>query len=293
MESKIMEHLSSENELKLLDAVEILDKIVLIGNDVLIKIPTADFQNYTFILINFLQRFNGAFQSISILLNRYKNNPNIETSIGLIIRASLLDCIVLSYIGTYADDLQSDNITNKHKFEEIINEFMSDQLNYVLKHLRLLKKCNQISSYEFQEELNLAYSNFKYLFNLDIIDEANPIENLICKQVKSITHYYTRISSHSLTKDCSKNLYNLYIYYSKYDHFGSMTHFLQSHNIEYNFTRILIALQHLIFGFKSSLNSLQLPNNDSIIKEKKTLEMLEMDFNNIVNWLYTSINDWL
>lgn len=158
---------------------------------------------------------------------------------------------------------------------------MSEQLKFALDHLIFLRSLNQISKIEFQEELNIVHTSFIHLFNSENIDKSDPTKNLIYKKKRSVKEYYKRIQSHSKNKMQSKDLYNLYTYYSKYDHFGSMTHFLQTDNIAFNLTRILISLENMIFGFDESLNTLYSPV-DIFKKEKEVLETLKNQFENLI-----------
>src|ERR1035437_9287283 len=104
-----MDKLSNENESKLSIAIPLIDKVVNVGMDALEKFPTAEYKIEVFVFINYLERFVYNLDSINILLKNYQKKFYVETSIGIILRANLLDFMAITYLSSYQADIKSEN----------------------------------------------------------------------------------------------------------------------------------------------------------------------------------------
>lgn len=265
-----MDTLSPENEAKLLKATELIDQIILIGKSALEKFPTDNYDLIVFAFINYLDRFTHNFEAINILLKEYKMKPNIETSIGLTIRASLLDFLVITYLSTYQADITSRNDKeNEAKFKKKFDGLMAEQIHYTFKYLKLAKEIGQIKNEEYAEAVTNTCYTYRFLFKNSTIDFKNPEKNLINTDLRSVKDYFKRIHNHPLTKKFSI-VYDLYTYYSKYEHFGIMTHFIQRQGVDNDFETMIASMKYMTRGIGSSFAYLSYP----IEKLKDEIELL-------------------
>lgn len=267
-----MDKISIENEKKLLDTINLIEQIAAIGKSALNKFHTNSYDLIVFARINYLERFTHNFEAINILLREYKDKPNIETSIGLTIRASLLDFITIAYLDTYIMD------GNQAKVDEVFEGLIADQMHNTIKYLKLSRDTGLITNEDYKKAIENCWYTYNFFFIDKIVDYDNPEKKLISSKLKSPTQYFKRIQNHSGTKPFSK-AYDLYTYYSKYEHFGILTHFMQRQGINNNFETMMEAMRYMILGIGACFTFLNETKN--LIIEKQRLEILKKDFNNL------------
>jgi hypothetical protein len=275
-----MNKLTVENETKFSEAINLIDKIVEVGKSALKKFPTDDYELIVFTFINYLERFTHNLEAINILLREYIGKPNIETSIGLTIRASLLDFITITYLSTYqADVFSKDDKENEAKFNKQFDGLMADQIHNTIKYLKLTRDVGLITKDDYKKAIENSWHAYSFLFVDKVVDYENPEKKLISKEIKSPKQYFKRIHSHPLTKKFSM-VYDLYTYYSKYEHFGIMTHFMQRQGVNNDFETMIASLKYMTRGIGASFAFLSYPV-DKLQVEKDAMEILQNDFDKL------------
>jgi len=275
-----MDKLTLETEAKLLEAIGYIDKVVAVGKSALEKFPTGDYDLLVFTFINYLERFTHNLEAVNILLREYKDKPNIETSIGLTIRASLLDFMTITYLSTYqADILSKDDKENEAKFNKQFDGLMTDQIHNTIKYLKLTRDVGLITKYEYNVAIENSWHTYGFLFTDKTVNYENPESKLISKEHKSPKQYFTRIHNHPLTKKFSM-VYDLYTYYSKYEHFGIMTHFMQRQGLNKDFEMMIASMKYMIRGIGASFSYLSHPG-DKLKIEKEAMDELQNNFDKL------------
>ncbi|MBK9801301.1 MAG: hypothetical protein IPP56_16795 [Bacteroidetes bacterium] len=269
-----MKSLSAANELRLERVIQHLDKIVLCGNSALKEFPSGHYSLLEFSYINFLGRFTFNFDSINILLRHYKERPNIETSIGLIIRSSLLDFMIVTYLATYHADNNSKE--GEDNFDKQFDGFMADHIHNTIKYLKVSRNTGLISESIYKQAIENSWHTYHFLFTDTLIDYENPESKLISKEFKSPKHLFMRIHSHPLTKRFSK-VYDFYTYYGKYEHFGIMTHYMQRQGINKDFNTMIGSLKYMVIGLQTTLTLLS-AYTGKLTEERKLLIQLQNEF---------------
>lgn len=272
-----MNKLSEENEFKLEQIIELIDKIVLNGDSGLKEFPSDHYELLPFTYINFLGRFTFNFDSINILLRQYKVKQNVEISIGLIIRACLLDFMIVTYLSTYHADSTSQE--SEDNFDKQFDGFIADQIHNTIKYLKVTKNTGLISQTDYRAAIESLNHTYKFLFKDEIIDYENPENKLISKEFKSPKYLFMRIHSHPLTKKYSK-VYDYYTYYGKYEHFGIMTHYIQRQGIDNDFETMTVALKYMVLGMLTTMTLLSF-NSDKLKEQRKILLQLQHEFEKI------------
>ena len=271
------EKLTTESEQRLLTAITLTQQTVKVGVSALNKFPTADYEMLVFTFINYLERFTYSLESIEILLSNFKKKPNVETGIGLIIRASLLDFMTINYLSTYQAEITDENPDAQEEFDKQFDALVSDQMHNTIKYLELMKEHRQINQQEFEQTIQNLNHTYSFLFTG--LDLNNPISTLKTKMFKSPKQIFTRIHTHPLTKKFSM-VYDLYTYYSKYEHFGIMTHFMQRQNINQDLDRIIWSISYIIRGLGATFAYLSYPL-DKLQGEKEALGKLQIEFDKL------------
>ncbi len=272
------DNLTIESKQQLSNAIPLINQIKKVGISALRKLGTAQYAMHDFTYINFLERFAYSLESIEILLQHYEKKPNVETSIGLTIRASLLDFITISFLHSHYTDIIPDNPNARQEFNNLLEDFQSDQIRYTITYLELMKKSKEIT----QDQFELAITNIHkdYNFAFDRLDLKKPASALKSKGFKSVTGMFLRMKEHPSTTHHAM-VYDVYIYYSKYEHYGIMTHFMQRHSINEDVERIIWSIDKIVFGMGLCLAYLNNPLY-KIDSEVKHLKILASQFKNLV-----------
>lgn len=268
-----MNKLSNENEEKLKNAILLLDKMIATGNSALNKFPTDQYELIVFTFINYLERFVFNLDSIKILLQHYKIKPNVETAIGLIIRASLLDFMTIAYLSSYQADIKSkDDKEGEEKFNKQFDGLISDQIFNTIKYLKLTRDIGLITQSDYKTALENSWHNYSFVFTDTTIDYEKPEKKLISREHKSPKELFTRIHNHPLTNKFSI-VYDLYTYYSKYEHFGIMTHFIQRQGLDNDFTTMITAMKYMVRGIGASFAFLSYPTDKLVVEREQILKL--------------------
>lgn len=252
------------------DIANHVDKIYELSKKSLRKFPTDSYELVVFTFINYLERFTYSLESIEILLRVMPKKPNVETSIGLIIRSSLLDFMTVGYLTTYYAD---ESINKTGNSDEGFHAVLTDQVRHVLKDIKLYKGSQMITSSEYDEMVTAIKNNYSFLFKDDIEENQSIDDSLITSKHISPRGMFQRMRNHHLTSKHS-DVYDLYLYYSKYEHSGIMTHFMQRQGFDLDIERIKISLQYILIGIGSVFSFLCYPE-DKLIEERDQLKKFQ------------------
>lgn len=234
-----------ENRLKLL--IEINGEIICIANAAKDKIPEDNYPLINYVFIGFFNRFIDTLVSTNILLRHYKEKRNVETSIGLTFRASLLDFMTVVYFGTYEQEINVEKPETQEKFDEVLTNFICDQLKYTIKHIELVYNSQIITFAEYSNMIKNFYDKHNAFFTH--FDEKNLCTCLKGKKF-SVINVFNRIHQDKKLKHFS-SVYDYYTFYSKYDHFGILTNPMQNIPISEEFARIRLSYNYIYQGLIS------------------------------------------
>lgn len=234
--------LDDEKKLKLL--IQLNDEVISIANEAKYKIPEDDYPLLDFVWIGFFNRFIDTLVSTNILLQYYKEKRNVETAIGLTFRASLLDFMIAVYFGTYESEIDDKKPETRKRLDDVLTNFICDQLKYTIKHLELAHKLQVITYQQYSIGLKNFFEKHKIFFTH--FDEKNLTSCLKGKKF-TVTEVFNRIHQDKQLKHLSE-VYDYYIFYSKYDHFGILTNSMQSMSITEEFARIRLIYDYIYKG---------------------------------------------
>ena len=217
-----------------------------------------------FCLAIFLERYSDNSRSLSGLIKSLNLYPHIETSIGLILRCCLLDFIIINYLVIVAKTKGKASITKelyKLLFDNIANSV------FVLKTYRDTKYLSK-KDYKIRiDSLKSQCSN--YLTALEI-EDLESIPNRV--KFPSPIKMFRKVQ---LDKEYKKNSYafELYDWYSKYDHFGILSYALPRWSSTKNILRIKQSISYLLKGMAFTL--ILLEEQESSDKLLKLIDYLD------------------
>ena len=219
-----------------------------------------------------IERLNYASIGLKNLLCDIFSTPQVEYSCGIILRSVLLDyMIVLNALIKIAN-----SSTDKAIHEELnlfCTEILSESVNHTLKDISKLKLSN--------EDLKLFYKNFAKMYS-DCLEPYNndgtfPVSKI--RNTFSPGKLFEKIYSDKDFRQYS-NVYQAYLFYSKYDHFGRMYYDFRRHSLSDRIYRLNESSKVFpkIIQFISTILFI-LYNDDEVVK-RQFKEMQEYIRNN-------------
>ncbi len=216
---------------------QVTDEIYLKSKNHLSLQNTIGFKNLEKILgVLILERIVGNLNSTRLLLSELWDNPNIEPSIGLILRNNLSLCkIVFKH-----SELIDNNVNLDNFYRTVFGENIQRTIKYV--------KRNHTQE-ELQPYLEVIKKNNAFLLNRTGLDIYN-IENEKFDLKFNLSEKFN-------------SLENLFIAFSKYEHFGLNTIILQGNSEwENKLERIKIAIHYSLQGIMTCLIMLEVVDDD-------------------------------
>jgi len=268
--------LSSENLARNRQAIELINNTLMLGYSVIGKFQEAYFDLATFSCMDYVERIHNALESIKILLSVFPFQPRIETSLGLTLRASLLDFMTIVYWASYDTDQTVSPEESGQNLNNQIEVIASDQIKYTLSYLKNMKEVGYVSAIQYNTCLQNLYKNFDFLFTFN--SESNEHELKHKKGISTVKMFH-RIKSQPLTSKFAL-AYDLYMYYSKYEHHGLMTHFMQRENLNQDHDRVIYSIQYILRGYGFLLHFLNDPP-DKFETEINQLSIISDEFDKL------------
>jgi hypothetical protein len=224
----------------------IRDRIQTIVDKIYIKAKNhlSSFNNYEFISIEkilgvlILERIIGNLNSIKFLLDKLWCNPDVEPSIGLIMRNNLSLCKIIFK--------QKELIDRNENLETFYKVVFGENIQRTIKQIK-----KHHTQKEIQPHLDIIKKKFAFLLKETKIDIDN-IENEKLEFKLNLTEKFS-------------SLENLFMALSKYEHFGLNTIILQG-NDEWNekLERFEISVHYSLQGILICLLTLEIIDNELI-----------------------------
>ncbi|WP_031425415.1 hypothetical protein [Flavimarina sp. Hel_I_48] len=224
--------LTELNENKLIQIRIHLKNIIKEGSQ-LIEENSSHFNIYQ----SLFRRYIYAFESLIILTKDFDHTKTHRAqSIAVILRANLLDTLIIIYLKTFQFEKERGADIEKVKYQNEIDKLYSEQIRRFITISEPDKKIPTYNHKKFCEMVDKIRKTFDYLFNDEIdIDYNKPSKSMKFKSSDDITNKIIRkrLDNYSAQlKDYNYlQIFSLYDIYSKYDHFG-----VASMTLEYNTT---------------------------------------------------------
>ena len=199
------------------------------------------------------KRYIYNFESVSVLLKDFDvNKKHRILPISIVLRASLLDYLTTLYLITFQAEKKIKGKLDK-EYKIVVDKLMSEQIRRIISVNENDKKTKFYNYNEHCQTVDLLKVKFPYLFDQNIeIDYNKPSKSLIYNINDDIKPGTIRKRlddiSNQLENIHYEDVFYLYDLYSKYDHFGTISIFLENINIDLVCSNILGALFHISEG---------------------------------------------
>lgn len=183
----------------------------------------------TFCLI-MIDRLNLVCEGINECFDHYNENNKIEFTIGLSLRAVLLDYLITMVAH---NQLKEDKEAGKSNFDignklnRYCQGYLSEGIQKTFNHINLIGE--EIDASEKAQVYSALYYSNPNLFHTYHHDGSEP--KLIYTSTLQNKQLFEKIRNSKTFKKVAW-VYHSYLYYSKYDHFGNMYYQLsRNHNV--------------------------------------------------------------
>lgn len=199
------------------------------------------------------KRFIFSFESLNVLLKDYNTNKRFrEHPMAIVLRAGLLDYLLVLYLGTYQAEKKLDP-EFKSTYNEVIDRLVSEQIRRIINVNEKDKKYHFYNHSEHCQNVELLKQSYSHLFDSKIpIDYNKPGKSLIYNQKDDINNKTIRKRldsvSHRLQNIRYEDAFYMYDLYSKYDHFGTASMLLEFTDVDTVSTNILGSIFHICEG---------------------------------------------
>ncbi|RXK86871.1 hypothetical protein [Filimonas effusa] len=168
-----------------------------------------------------IERLHAASTGLSILIREFPNNSRVDFSCGIIVRAIFLDYLIMLNAIVILAKNENDLISCEEEIKKYCLLMLSDSVNHTLKHFKSLEG-NIPQNIMSNMYINLVNAN-PTCFEDYTGDGSQPVPKATGYK-KPHDLYLTLLKEPGFEKYVSA--YDVYTYYSKYDHFGGMNYSL-------------------------------------------------------------------
>ena len=178
--------------------------------------------------LGLLRRLEHGSISLKILLEQFQPIPEVDFSAGLIIRAIYLDMLIsLNYYKVLKDGLNNKLSEHdlKNKVDLYCKTVLADGLDQTSKYLEQAVSFGFKTAKELREVFNVFAKSYPTYFKDHPGDGSKP--KSIFPKADSPTKLFKKLADDVEMRDIS-GIYDGYLYYSKYDHFGEL--YFDTHN---------------------------------------------------------------
>jgi hypothetical protein len=180
----------------------------------------ADLTQNQLFAIGLLERLRDASFNLKLTLQNIKQTPELEYSAALTVRSILLDSLIGLSVLKHLVTAEENNATDE-EIENIATEnsqqYLADGLNITLNYFEQAKSFGLVK----EDDVKLLYNNlvkkYSFYFNEHNLDGSRP--KVRFKRPPTNFELFKTLAENTDFNELSK-IYDAYLFYSKYDHFG-------------------------------------------------------------------------
>ncbi len=235
------------------------------------------------------KRYIYCFESINLFLQDFNvSKIHRAHSIGIILRASLLDYLTTLYILTFQAEKKNGKKDGEIAYQNVINKLISEQLRRFLTVSESDKKLPSYNRKDFIKTVDSYHNIFPYLFdNSRPIDYNKPSKSMIYNSSDDIKPRIILKRLNSYPKESIKlnykEVYGLYDIYSKYDHFGIASMALEHLTINEICQNMFWSIFHLTDGLSFCVDIMKQETGS-----KSNFDKMFKEFDYLRGTIYTS-----
>jgi len=220
-------------------------------------------------IIGLLQRLKHTSTQLKITFRNIVTIPELEFSAGISVRALLFDTLIA--LNLYKILAEAENAgTSQKEIEEIAKKYciqmLADGLTTTINYAELSKNVGFID----EAKLKVSYNNFAISYKDYLEDHLGDGSKpkVKFKKAPKTTELFIQLAMTTELKEISK-IYDAYVFYSKYDHFGILYFDILKISLEDRFIHLKKSIRILV-GHQVNLFSIlnKFSNGDKFVEEQ-------------------------
>lgn len=282
-----MKPLTLELQTKLYQLIELLENITPIGRLTLEGFPIDHFKDPMYIRVNLFHRYINRIEVMIPLMKKWEQNPDIEDSIGIIMRACLVDVISQFYLEDIHSKVNTCPSIEETEYLQVAKDLLADHLFSGMKYLKTLKDDKVYTNEYYKESIDEWIKLYPFYFKDEQIDYDNPTKSILARAYPTPSKILKHIRQSELFKRHNPDqLYIIYFYYSKYEHFGATTNSIQTHDMNIIFYFMMDSLTYILLACLLCCGHFEhayAKANDGFAEYFKKINLIREEFVRIVN----------
>lgn len=224
--------------------------------------------NIQFFAITMFERLAKVSKGLRTLLNNVENENDLEFSCGIILRSSILDMLIVKNV--YKIIIEGEgSAKNENEIQQDVQDFcnkvIADGLDNTIKYIKVAKDVGIIDQQKMIDAYTIFVNKYKDYFEPYLFDGSLPK----CKyEFIAPEKLFKGLANNSEMKKLSQ-IYDAYLLFSKYDHYGVLYYEASRMPIEKKLFRIKSTIELMVFT-KSILHYLLrlFSNDDHFLNEE-------------------------
>ncbi|MBS1916678.1 MAG: hypothetical protein JST87_10370 [Bacteroidetes bacterium] len=212
---------------------KILEFSIKKSNEISHLFHGAKRDNVMFFSLSMLDRLNFSSHSLKMLINDIERNTKIEYSCGIILRSVLLDYMILL---NGVNILLTENKNVSKSLYDYCSTWLADSIRHTIENIAILYAQH---SKETRNKMYINLINRNPDFFEKYSEDGNKPKLKIAKP-SNVEKLFNILQSSELKTEAK--IYEAYLYYSKYDHFGQMFYELSRENFQGRLDRMKQAI---------------------------------------------------
>lgn len=219
--------------------------------------------------IGLLQRLKHASTQLRFTLKNIIQFPELEFSAGIVIRALLLDTLIALNLFKLLNEGEEAGFSKsqlRESAKSYCNKMLADGLSTTISYAELSKSVGFIDEAKLKNSYNNFAISYKDYLEAHAGDGSKPKVKL--PKAPTTKELFIKLATVNELKEISK-IYDSYLYYSKYDHFGILYFDVLNTSLEKKFQQLKISIRILVGHLANLFGILErFSNEDKFIEEQ-------------------------
>lgn len=187
------------------------------------QLYTKEINSVQTFCLTLLERLQHSAGSLILLFNAMNDDRSHEFSAGIITRSQILDTLIGMNLLLVVKKAEADGVDAPERESRILefrNIMLADGLSQTIFYLKKAKDLGLITEDNLKTNFTNFVHTYKPFFNEYAIEGAEP--TMKYPKAAGPTDLFKNLANHPELKNIA-SLYDAYLYFSKYDHFGIMS----------------------------------------------------------------------
>jgi hypothetical protein len=254
----------------LTSTIEHLQFIIDRGETTARFLNKKEMNSVAFFCVGLIQRLHDVSESLKMLMENISRKSNLEFGAGIILRSALLDALISFNLYKIILQSESNNATEEEKHrlaKEYCEMMLADGLGQTAKYIKAARDTGLVDEARYRSLLQNFTHTHQRFFRPYVNDGSLPL--LKNNTFLSPVDLFKRLAHTPELHDLSK-IYDAYLFFSKYDHFGILYYDVVNQPFNEQIDRIAKGIEVMIGSFSTLHMALRIYHPDDFLIRQST-----------------------